>query len=280
MSDPLFIGFTGAFEDPLTCGYPLGNGYRWYLPTLMRFNAADELSPFDDGGPNPYVYCGDDPVNHRDPTGHARLGVLTRPFSRGAGEFDAMAREPAQDAPIAVEHTGRPSADGLPAYEMGRPPPAYRETESRAEPPPPYMATDPHPSFARELPQRRPLPSARLVRVPPVYHLIDRGLSDLREDMGEEMLRIHGGPRPGEPRLPGVGSLIAAFFSSGSDWRQLRARRSAELERRAENVRGYRGRLRYLKQRINEDPGLALQPALKAELRARLKRNKRLLKLF
>ncbi|WP_199189458.1 RHS repeat-associated core domain-containing protein [Trinickia dabaoshanensis] len=276
MSDPLFIGFTGAFEDPLTRGYPLGNGYRWYLPTLMRFNAADELSPFDGGGPNSYVYCSDDPVNHRDPTGHIRQGVLTRPLSRGAGELDATAREPAQDAPIAVVHTSR---RGLPAYEMG-PPPPYGEAESRSEPPPPYMPTDPHSLFAPELPQRRPLPSARPVRVPPVYHLIDRGLSELREDMGEEMLRIHGGPRPGEPRLPGVGSLITAFFSSGSDWRQLRARRAAELERRAENVRGYRSRLRYLKQRINEDPGLALQPALKAELRARLKRNKRLLKLF
>jgi RHS repeat-associated protein len=46
MSEPISVRFTGAYADAITAGYPLGNGYRWYLPGLMRFNAPDEDSPF------------------------------------------------------------------------------------------------------------------------------------------------------------------------------------------------------------------------------------------
>ncbi|ANN72542.1 RHS repeat-associated core domain-containing protein [Bordetella bronchialis] len=67
------LGFTGARADPVTAAYPLGNGYRWYLPALMRFNAADDLSPFGAGGINPYAYCTGDPVNYGDPSGHIGL---------------------------------------------------------------------------------------------------------------------------------------------------------------------------------------------------------------
>jgi RHS repeat-associated protein len=63
-------GFTGAYLDPVTRAYPLGNGYRWYLPGPMRFNVPDDFSPFGAGGINPYVYCAADPVNHSDPSGH------------------------------------------------------------------------------------------------------------------------------------------------------------------------------------------------------------------
>ncbi|MGG1943891.1 RHS repeat-associated core domain-containing protein [Trinickia sp. NRRL B-1857] len=63
-------GFTGAFSDPITAAVPLGNGYRFYLPGLMRFNAPDDESPFGVGGPNPYAYCAGDPINRVDPTGH------------------------------------------------------------------------------------------------------------------------------------------------------------------------------------------------------------------
>lgn len=64
------IGFTGEHQDPVTLTYPLGNGYRWYLPGIMRFNAPDALSPFGAGGIHPYAYCAADPVNCTDPTGH------------------------------------------------------------------------------------------------------------------------------------------------------------------------------------------------------------------
>lgn len=74
MSTTTPIGFTGAYQDPVTSGNPLGNGYRWYLPELMRFNAPDIDSPFDIGGFNSYAYCDADPMNRTDPTGHAFMG--------------------------------------------------------------------------------------------------------------------------------------------------------------------------------------------------------------
>lgn len=41
----------------------------------MRFHSPDSLSPFGEGGINPYVYCAGDPINFRDPTGHASRGT-------------------------------------------------------------------------------------------------------------------------------------------------------------------------------------------------------------
>ena len=70
MGTNLLVGYTGAYQDPVTGGYPLGNGYRMYLPELMRFNSPDSWSPFGQGGVNPYDYCEDDPINHSDPSGH------------------------------------------------------------------------------------------------------------------------------------------------------------------------------------------------------------------
>ncbi|WP_391089576.1 RHS repeat-associated core domain-containing protein [Vibrio sp. NH-UV-68] len=71
------LGFNGARQDPATKLYPLGNGYRMYSPTLMRFNTHDNLSPFGPGGVNGYAYCLGDPVNRRDPSGHfALLSIL------------------------------------------------------------------------------------------------------------------------------------------------------------------------------------------------------------
>lgn len=63
-------GFNGQRHDPLTAVNHLGNGYRAYSPALMRFTCPDSLSPFGKGGINPYVYCGSDPINHTDPSGH------------------------------------------------------------------------------------------------------------------------------------------------------------------------------------------------------------------
>lgn len=62
--------YTGAYQDPVTGGYPLGHGYRHYLPALMRFNAPDDWSPFGAGGINAYAYCAGDPINRVDPSGH------------------------------------------------------------------------------------------------------------------------------------------------------------------------------------------------------------------
>lgn len=73
-------GFNGERADPVRGVYHLGNGYRAYNPTLMRFHCPDSLSPFGAGGINPYAYCAGDPVNHTDPSGHmsdqAILGIV------------------------------------------------------------------------------------------------------------------------------------------------------------------------------------------------------------
>jgi len=69
-TDGLSLGFNGERVDPMSGVYHLGNGYRAYNPTLMRFNCPDSLSPFEAGGINPYAYCAGDPINLTDPSGH------------------------------------------------------------------------------------------------------------------------------------------------------------------------------------------------------------------
>ncbi|MBC3497734.1 RHS repeat-associated core domain-containing protein [Pseudomonas sp. SWRI100] len=64
------IGFAGQMQSLLPIGYFLGNGYRFFDVVTNRFNSPDEFSPFGRGGVNAYVYCGGDPVNRTDPSGH------------------------------------------------------------------------------------------------------------------------------------------------------------------------------------------------------------------
>jgi RHS repeat-associated protein len=72
------LGYSGQYHDQLTPGYQLGNGYRAYLPALMRFTGPDSLSPFGAGGINAYAYGGEDPVNHVDPSGHFSLDLIAQ----------------------------------------------------------------------------------------------------------------------------------------------------------------------------------------------------------
>ena len=70
------LGFNGERIDPVLGGYHLGNGYRLYSPGLRRFTSPDSMSPFGQGGINPYAYCEGDPINNTDPTGHSIFGTL------------------------------------------------------------------------------------------------------------------------------------------------------------------------------------------------------------
>ncbi|WP_267813025.1 RHS repeat-associated core domain-containing protein [Pseudomonas sp. RtIB026] len=70
-----FLAFNGEYWDVDTEGYLLGNGYRLYSPSLLRFSSADEMSPFGKGGINAYAYCGGDPINNVDPSGRGLLPV-------------------------------------------------------------------------------------------------------------------------------------------------------------------------------------------------------------
>lgn len=75
------LRFNGQSKEPVTGHYLLGNGYRGFDSALMRFNSPDSFSPFGDGGLNAYCYCGGDPVNKIDPSGHAGIGLNN--FSNG-----------------------------------------------------------------------------------------------------------------------------------------------------------------------------------------------------
>ncbi|WP_312317496.1 RHS repeat-associated core domain-containing protein [Stenotrophomonas sp.] len=70
-SDAAEPAFNGELLDAASGCYLLGAGHhRPYCPRLGIFLAADGLSPFGEGGLNPYAYCAGDPVNRNDPTGH------------------------------------------------------------------------------------------------------------------------------------------------------------------------------------------------------------------
>ncbi|MCD5982859.1 RHS repeat-associated core domain-containing protein [Pseudomonas sp. CDFA 610] len=76
LSGTALPGFTGAQPEQVTGHYLLGNGYRAFNPTLMRFNSPDSLSPFGKGGFNAYAYCAGNPINRIDPTGHMSFTSL------------------------------------------------------------------------------------------------------------------------------------------------------------------------------------------------------------
>ncbi|WP_059405764.1 RHS repeat-associated core domain-containing protein [Pseudomonas sp. RIT-PI-q] len=71
------LGFNGELCEARLGWYLLGNGYRAYNPTLMRFHSPDSLSPFGKGGLNAYMYCAGDPVNFSDPTGHMLKSLVS-----------------------------------------------------------------------------------------------------------------------------------------------------------------------------------------------------------
>lgn len=64
------LGYNGVVHEAHAPWQVLGNGYRIYNPTLMRFHSPDSVSPFGRGGINAYAYCAGDPINCVDPSGH------------------------------------------------------------------------------------------------------------------------------------------------------------------------------------------------------------------
>ena len=258
MSDAIRLRFAGAYRDSISAAYPLGDGYRWYLPRLMRFNAPDEDSPFDAGGLHPYAYCGDDPVNHRDPTGHFSFGVLRRLFSSDAHELDSLAGQGA----------ARAGADAAATPGREQPPPAYREQATSHELPPPYRQLDPY--------YRAPLPSFREAVSIRFYTEVRRDLARLTRDISTEWLRRYSSFLPAEAKLPSARDLTGAFFADAHEYCRLRARRAAELMRRNQNSKDYRVRLNYIERRMREQTVLDGEAFLKRALEETLKETKRL----
>jgi RHS repeat-associated protein len=92
------LGFNGQLHEPRGCWQFLGNGYRVYNPVLRRFHSPDSQSPFGKGGINAYAYCGGDPINHMDPSGHflLRMAMLMGASSAALGGL-AVARQAVGD---------------------------------------------------------------------------------------------------------------------------------------------------------------------------------------
>ena len=72
------LRFSGQRKESATGHYLLGNGYRAFNPALMRFHSPDSLSPMGAGGLNCYAYCGGDPVNNTDPSGHMLKSLFSQ----------------------------------------------------------------------------------------------------------------------------------------------------------------------------------------------------------
>lgn len=70
------LGFNGEYLFLEVAIYLLGNGYRAYNPDTMRCISPDSISPFQ--VLNTYSYCGNDPVNNADPSGHIKESHLKK----------------------------------------------------------------------------------------------------------------------------------------------------------------------------------------------------------
>ena len=81
------LRFSGQRKESATGHYFLGNGYRALNPVLMRFHSPDSLSPMGAGGLNSYAYCGGDPVNNTDPSGHIRLPSIRLKAGNAKGGY-------------------------------------------------------------------------------------------------------------------------------------------------------------------------------------------------
>ncbi|MBF0035797.1 RHS repeat-associated core domain-containing protein [Citrobacter freundii] len=64
------MGYTGQRRSGVSGHYLLGNGYRGFNPVLKRFAGQDSMSPFGAGGEHGFAYCGGNPVNRADSSGH------------------------------------------------------------------------------------------------------------------------------------------------------------------------------------------------------------------
>lgn len=71
------VGYGGLHLEPEGV-FLLGNGYRGYSPTLLRFTRPDDWSPFGAGGTNAYAYCGGEPISSTDTDGHLSRSYILK----------------------------------------------------------------------------------------------------------------------------------------------------------------------------------------------------------
>lgn len=123
------LGFNGERPDPVTGWYLLGNGYRAFNPVLMRFNSPGSWSPFWLGGMNPYTYCGDEPINREDRTGHAGpfLERIVNAIFPSRARAIGTARNTVQPNRSALSTAAIPSRNTTPTPANSLPPPYVSE---------------------------------------------------------------------------------------------------------------------------------------------------------
>ncbi len=117
-----FFGYDAEEQDPLT-----GLTYlraRYYDPGSARFGVADTYrgNTFDPITLNRYLYCGSDPVNHVDPTGHSAISnVLSMALRKAASVANAQARIAVRQGEhiyyTAMSKAARDAASAQLAYE-------------------------------------------------------------------------------------------------------------------------------------------------------------------
>ncbi|WP_166367090.1 RHS repeat domain-containing protein [Pseudomonas akapageensis] len=114
------LGFNGELSEVQTGVYLLGKGYRAYSPALMYFHSPDSWSPFGRGGINAYCYCGGDPVNFVDPTGHMlKSGVVANPMKVPAVLSKQNAGAALKFQPLKDKHVERLYAGGMSLKNYG-----------------------------------------------------------------------------------------------------------------------------------------------------------------
>jgi len=74
LTEQNLLAFNGERQEH-TGHYILGNGYRSFNTTLMRFEQPDSYSPMGMGGINAFTYGLGDPVGHHDPSGHLSVAI-------------------------------------------------------------------------------------------------------------------------------------------------------------------------------------------------------------
>lgn len=82
-------GFAGDIREVVLSWYWMGA--RVYIPWLRRFISPDAHSPFGRGGANRHTFCGGDPINRIDPTGHAWWNWLFTGLAIVAGAIVTVA---------------------------------------------------------------------------------------------------------------------------------------------------------------------------------------------
>lgn len=109
------LNFNGERMDKVSGLYMLGNGYRWFSASLMRFNRPDNMSPFSAGGVNAYAYCLGDPMNLQDPEGNFAIRKIFSGLFRNVGKvFGSSSRRP-----LAKQSTSVPKDYSLIGYHGG-----------------------------------------------------------------------------------------------------------------------------------------------------------------